>query len=404
MLKRKKTLAAIIAAMVLTGSLVGCGSSGSTASSNSKELKVWSHLTTQEINAMKPIAEKWGKDNGVKVTIVEDKAKTQEDVQAIKAGKGPDIMFGAPHDQLGIYQKAGLLDEVPKDTIKAKDYGSKQIIDAVTISGKQYALPIAQETVALFYNKDKVKNVPKTMEDVIKQGKNVGFKFDINNFYNAYGFIAANGAYVFKNNNGTLDPKDIGLDTKGAVKGYTFLQDLVIKDKLMPADIKGDMAKGDFLNKKIGLYVSGPWDVQAFKDGKVNFGVVPMPTLNGKKIPTFMGVQTAFVSTNTKDKDLAWKLAKYLSDNSAETVLNKGHRIPVLKKDLESKNFKDNKEMAAFAEQLKLATPMPNIPEVQAMWEPAENDLKLLTAGKLTPQECGKKIVEQIKQGIAQQK
>ena len=401
MLKRKKSFAVLCAAMALSLSLAGCGGA---PAEDAKELKVWSHLTTQEIEAMKPIAEKWGQENGVKVTIVEDKATTQEDVQAIKAGKGPDIYFGAPHDQLGIYQKAGLLEEVPKDVINPADYGSEQIIQAVTIDGKQYALPIAQETVALFYNTDMVQSAPQTMEEVVAQGEKVGFKYDINNFYASYGFIAANGAYVFKNNNGTLDPNDIGLDTEGAVKGYTFIQNLVIKDKLMSADIKGDIAKGDFLNKNTGFYISGPWDVQAFKDGGVNFAVAPMPTLDGNKVPTFMGVQTAFVSTNTKDKELAWKLAKYLTENSGEIVLTKGNRVPVLKKDLDSKIFEENKDMAAFAEQLKVATPMPNIPQVTAMWEPAANNLQLLTSGKITPQECGKNIVEQIKQGIAQQK
>lgn len=403
MLKRKKKiLAALLATAVFAGVLAGCGSSKE--GSSDKELKVWSHLTDKEISALQPIADKWGQENGVKVSIINDKSKTQEAVQATKAGKGPDIVFGIAHDQLGIYQKAGLLEEVPKDLVKDDEFTSNQVMKAVTIDGKRYALPIAQETIGLFYNTDKVKKAPKTMEEVVKEGKDVGFEYDINNFYNSYGFIAADGGYVFKDNNGTLDPNDIGLDTPGAIKGYQFIQDLVQKDKLMPADIKGDMAKGAFTDKKIGLYISGPWDVKAFTDAGVNFEVAPMPTLNGKKVPTFMGVQTAFVSSKSQNKELAWKLTKYLLDNSGKVVLEEGNRIPVLKKDVETKEFKDNKYMAAFEKQAEIATPMPNIPEVQAMWEPAGNNLILLTSGKITPQECGKLMDEQIKQGIAQQK
>ena len=44
-------------------------------------------------------------------------------------------------------------------------------MDAVKIDGKQYAVPLGQETVALFYNKDKVKEAPTTMEDVVKLAK-----------------------------------------------------------------------------------------------------------------------------------------------------------------------------------------------------------------------------------------
>lgn len=404
MIKRKRILAGIIAAVVVAGTLVGCGGGDKKSADASKELKVWSGLTEQEIAKIKPMAEKWGEENGYKVTMVKDNSKTQESLQAIKAGKGPDLKFGTPHDQLGIYEKAGLLSEVPSDLINEDEFASKKVLDAVTINGKKYGMPLAQETISLFYNKDKVKEAPKTMEEVVKLGKEVGFKFDINNFYNSYGFIAANGGYVFKDNNGTLDPNNIGLDNAGAIKGYQFIQDLVVKDKLMPADIKGDMAKGDFLNKNSGLYISGPWDVQAFKDGGVNFDVVPMPTLDGKKIPTFMGVQASFVNNKSDNQDAAWKLCKYLTENSGEVMLNTGHRIPVTKQYLDSKEFKDNKLMAAFAEQAKNATPMPNIPEVQAMWEPAGNNLTLLTSGKITPAECGKNMVEQIKQGIAQQK
>ncbi|WP_300347072.1 maltose ABC transporter substrate-binding protein [Clostridium sp.] len=403
--KRTKILATVMATtMLFAGTLVGCGGSGS-SSNGEKELTVWSHLTQPEVDEVNKVAQKWGKENGVKVKVLTDKSDMQAFIQAANSSKGPDIMFGLAHDNLGTFQKAGVLAEVPNGIIKDDEYASHQVLDAVTIGGKRYAVPIAQETTALFYNKDKVKEVPKTMEDLVKVAKSgAGFEYDINNFYNSYGFIAADGGYVYKDNNGTLDPKDIGLATPGAIKGYTFIQDLVQKDKLMKPDITGDIAKGDFLAKKSGFYISGPWDVAAFKDGGVNFGVAPMPTLFGKNVPTFLGVQTAFVSEKSKNKDLAWKLVKYLSENTGDILLQKGNRIPVLKKYIDSKEFKENKYMSAFAEQAKNATPMPNIPAIQAMWGPAGANLQLLTSGKETPQQCAETTVKQIEQGIAQQK
>ena len=263
--KRTKILATVMAAtMLFAGSLVGCGgkSDSGSAGGSGKELTVWSHLTTPEVEELNKIASKWGEENGVKVKVVEDKSEMQAYIQAANSSKGPDIMFGLAHDNLGTFQKAGLLAEVPEGIINDSDYASHQVLDAVTIGGKRYAVPIAQETSALFYNKDKVKEVPKTMEDVVKVAEEgAGFKYDINNFYATYGFIAADGGYVYKDNNGTLDPTDIGLGTPGAIKGYQFVQDLVQKDKLMPADITGDIAKGDFLSKNTGFYISGPWDV-----------------------------------------------------------------------------------------------------------------------------------------------
>ena len=60
--------------------------------------------------------------------------------------------------------------------------------------------------------------------------------------------------------------------------------------------------------------------------------------------------------------------------------------------------------MGAFVEQAKVADPMPNIPEVQAMWKPGETNILLMIQGQQTAKEAADKTVEQIKEGIAQQK
>ena len=325
-------------------------------------------------------------------------------IQAANSSKGPDIMYGLPHDNLGTFEKAGLLAEVPEGVLNEEDYISEQLVDSVTLNGKKYAIPIAQETTALFYNKDLVSEVPKTMEEVVEIGKNKEFIFDVANFYPSYGFIAANGGYVYKNNNGTLDSSDIGLGNEGAIKGYTFLQDLVVKDKLISVDMTGDIASGEFMNNKAAFYISGPWDVKSFKDADLNFGVAPIPTLNGNPVKSFMGVQTAFVSSNSKKQELAWDLTKYLAENTSDILLNTGNRIPVLKSVVEGEEFNKNEYMAQFAEQAKVGEPMPNIPEVQAMWGPAGENIRLLMNNQLSPEECAKLTVDQIKEGISQQK
>lgn len=409
MVKKKKILSLIMTTALLMGTLAGCGGTtkeneGAASSGGDKTITVWSHLNTQEVEALNVVAEKWGKEKGVTVKVIEDKSDMQSYAQAANSAKGPDIMFGLANDNLGTFQKAGLLAEVPSGFIDESKYTSKQVIDAVTIGGKQYGVPLAQETVSLFYNKDKVKEVPKTMEDLVVKAREVGFEFDVNNFYIAYGLISAQGGYVFKNNNGTLDPKDVGLGNEGATKGYQFLQDLVVKEKFMAPDIVGDIAKGDFQAGKTGFYISGPWDVTPFKEAGLNFDVVPMPTLGGKPVTTFLGVQAAFVSEKSANKDLAWDLMKYLTENSNDLLIEKGNRIPATKAGVESDLFKKSANMVAFSEQAKNATPMPNIPEVQAMWTPGADGLKALTSGTMDPKAVADQVVKQIAEGIAQQK
>lgn len=402
MVKRSKLLAILIAGLITTTAFVGCGSNsgdgGATSDSGEKKtLTVWSHFTTNEVQEFEKVAKAWGEENNVEVSVVEDQGEWQTMIQAAQSDNGPDIMLGIPHDNLGTFQKAGVTAEVPSGIVSADKYTSDALVEAVTLDGKIYAVPFAQETTAMFYNKDLVKEVPTTMEDLVEQAKEVGFVYNINDFYFSYAFLSANGGYVYKDNNGTLDPTDIGLGNEGAIKGLQFISDLVNKDNLMAADITGDIAQGEFTSGKAGFYFSGPWDVSAAEEAGLNFGVIPMPTLGGNDTSTFLGVQTGIVNENSKNKDLAWQLMQEFIDKGQDIVYKTGSRIPV------AKDYAiDNEYTKAFVEQAKVATPMPNIVEVQAMWTPANNNLKLLTSGQTDAETTAKNIVDQVEEGIKQ--
>ena len=404
--KRGKFFAGLMATVIVAGTLAGCGSSDKAASKggDQKTITVWTRLTDPEIEEVNKLAEQWGKDKGCKVKVVKDDGDFQAFLQAANSSKGPDMVFGMPHDNLGTFQTAGLLAEVPKDFANKDDYANKTVWDAVSYDGKAYAVPIAMETYALYYNKSKVKEAPKTMDDLITQAKaydKTGFQFDINNFYYAGAFVQAYGGYVFGGKEGSLDPNDIGLDNAGAIKGFTFLQDLVQKDKFMPADMTGDIAKASFTSQQSIFYLSGPWDIAPSKEAGVDFGIAPIPQINGKGVPSFLGVQAAFVSAKSKNQDETWDLMKYLVKNSGQVLLDKGNRIPVLKSELENDNIKNNEYLQGFIEQTKYAVPMPNIKQMQAVWGPMGN-LSRLYQGE-NPSTVAKEIVEGIKQGIATQ-
>ncbi|MBZ4665957.1 maltose ABC transporter substrate-binding protein [Mahella sp.] len=412
----KRFLVALLA-VVLAVSLVACGGSNQSQQGNegsqeggqetqptekqSVEITVWSHLTDQEIEEVQKVADKWSAETGNKAKILADTSDFQAFATAANSGKGPDIMFGLPHDNLGTFYKAGLLDPIPDDLINDSDYVPLSI-QAVSFDGKKYAVPLAMESYALFYNTDMIKDPPKTWDEFINAAQQYGFMYDINNFYYSYAFVSGYGGYVFKNNNGAYDINDIGLNNDGAKKGFATISDLVNKYKFMPADIKGDIAKGNFQNKKIGMYISGPWDVPSFEDAGVNFAVTSLPKLeNGNDMKPFVGVQAAFVNANSKNKDVAWDLMKYLIKNTPIPLFEIGNRIPVVNSVLNSDEVQSNEIMKGFADSASKGEPMPNIPEVQAMWTPANNNLTLLTSGKLAPDKVADQIVAQMKEGIA---
>ena len=400
--KKVKVLASAMTALLISTALVGCKSSSSSSSETAKKepknIIVWSHLLDNEVKALDAVAQEWAKKTGNTVKVQLDKSDFQAYLQAANSSKGPDIMYGIAHDNLGTFQKAKLLAEVPKNVIDNSKYVDTSI-KAVSYDGKLYGVPISIETYALFYNTDKVTTVPTTVDDLIAQAQKVGLQYDINNFYFSYAFLAANGGYVFKDKgNGALDPADIGLGNEGATKGYQTLQDLVQKYKFMTADIKGDKASAAFKEGKTGFYISGPWDVAGFTTAGTKFAVAPLPGM-----PSFVGVQAGFVNAKSKNQTEAWDLMKYLQEHNAP-VIKTGNRIPALSATLETAEYKDNKITSAFVQQVKNGQPMPNIAEMSTVWTPAANNLSLLTYNKATAAATAKAVVDQIKQGIAAMK
>lgn len=406
-MKRFNKIIGIVLSIHIVGSMLllgGCISKGEEQTDNGNKITVCLNVNQEEGQELKSIIDKYADENSVEVnTIISDNAAgaIDEYLGAAQAKNAPDIEFGLSHEYMEKLIKLNLAEEADSSIVNFDDYISKDLVDSVTIDGKIYGYPISQECPALYYNKEKVKNLPSSMEDIVKKCDENKFQYDINNFYLSYGFLSADGGYAFKNNDGSFDRNDMGLDNDGAVKGYDFIQSLCQKYDMIPPEINDNNAELGFYDGENAYYLGEAKKLPMMKENKdLKFGVMSIPSLNGNTVKPLKGVKIALVSPRSKKKEEAYKLLKYLIENSKEALMSKGCRLPVFKDALNTEAFKNDEYLNGFFEQSKNSEIMPNIIVTETIWQPAASNLNLLVTGQVSPEECGKGMIKGVKENI----
>lgn len=397
-MNKKRLVGTILAAIFTFSQLISCGSSKVEVDSDT--IVVWANMRNVEIIELQKLADSWTAENNPKVIIFESEGTGKSFVDIPEKGR-PDIFFGGLAEDTHLLSKASAVDTVPQDLIKEEEYISSDLIQATTFEGKQYGVPVTQETVALYYNKDKVNKAPDTMEELIEIAKDKGFSFELSNYYFSYGFVAAFGGYLFKNNDGVFDYKNLGVNNEGAIKGYKFMQDLVVKDSLFLGGATDIMASSQFSTDKTAFYIGEAGRVRTFKEAGVNFDVAPIPTVNGQDVTPLKFVKMACVSSNSDKKEDSWDLIKYLSKGTDEVFMKSGPYPPIYKTSLESETFKNDEYIKGLYKQSLISMPLPNVLEAKAFDIVINAFLSELVLGKITPEECGefteKALTEDIK-------
>ena len=180
---REITVGLLSAILIIAMVFSGCRKSGAS------KVVVWTNLEN-EVATLKKYGDMWSKETGNKVDVIHETADLQQFAQAVRGADGPDALFGIANDQLANYVSAGMAQEVPDDVYKNEDYVDAAV-QACYSNGKRYAVPIAVETNALFYNTQKIKKAPQTWDELIDLAKaKGGIKFDATSIYYDLAFYA----------------------------------------------------------------------------------------------------------------------------------------------------------------------------------------------------------------------
>lgn len=357
------------------------------------ELLIW----ISDNRGYRPLLElgrKFEQDLGVSV-----KVETQEDItnkfqSAAQGGKGPDIFFWA-NDRIGEWADAGLLKPLKiREDFKAAFL--PMAWDAVTHRNRLWGYPLALECVSLIYNKKLVTESPPDQLSefpafnrklqAARPGA-IAIMWDYTSPYFSFPFLASAGAYVFKRSKGGYNVNDVGVANAGAVKGLQAIIQL-INEGVLPKGSTQSVMEEKMSSGVLAAMVNGPWVWSDLRKSGIDFGLAPLPGLEGKPGRPFVGVLTALINRSSPNDDFAIEfLEKYVCTANGLKAIDADSPlgIPALKA-LADQMSDRNPLIKVTYENALNGIVMPNIPQMGKFWSSMKAALEVATSGRASPE------------------
>lgn len=318
------------------------------------------------------LAEQFNKGKDFKVEVA---ATSMFDLLAAlptQKGNIADI-FMIPNDRIG--------ELADQHLIAPTNFTVNGYTDAATIASiynaQTYMLPMSTDTTLFLYNKDMLKEAPKTLKEIPPSEWAAKFT----DFYFTGGLFMSNGGYIFKDNN----PQDIGLNTAGSIKAGLAAQSLydsgVNHWTLMQDDtVANDIMMKYFTEGKLKAIINGPWTIADIEKAGINVGAAPIPSWDGSHpYKALTGTKGMAVNGYSDNKEGARAFIEFLAtpENANKWYADTREVSPSL-----SVNYKEGSLHKAIFDATNIGQPMPNIPEFMKVWGPMKTALAQIAQGQ----------------------
>jgi len=318
----KKKLNLLFSLMLISAFvLAACGGGGGGAATTKGEVTFWHAYGTGSVEetVLTKILEQAKTDlpnitiNVLQVPFNDIYNKYRTDVAA---GGGPD-MFVAPNDSLGDDARAGLLADITTLAQGKLDSYSKASVEGISVGDKLYGIPESLKAVEFWYNKDMIKEAPKTTDELkaLMEGGTPGvIAF---NCYHYWGFYSAFGGKVFDDKFAFVTDQGTGM-----VDAMTYLNDLyqISKTNGWPKSDSDGLAP--FSEGKMAFITNGNWAMGDYRKALGDkLGVAPLPAGPGGVATPLLGVDGYYLNPNSKNQAAALEVALYLTGKAAETTM-----------------------------------------------------------------------------------
>jgi len=287
-----------IVASVLALGLAACGSDASGGGSGGTTISIWEGWTGAEAKAFAHLVSVYQKQNpGTKVSslYVNNDDTLQKVLTAVRGGSPPDIayLYGSWAPNVAqIPQVVNLTKVVQRPGVNWNDFWVGER-DVATVNGKVIGIPALVDNLAVVYNKTLFAQAhlappsagwtwqqfvadAKALTDPAK--KQFGTAYVTpgteDTVWHWEALLWEAGGQILKPGN-----KQAAFDSPAGLQALNTLRTMAVSDHSMYLDPTDSAYANLFNSGKIGMLVTGPWDLSAFP--AVHYGVQIMPSYPG---------------------------------------------------------------------------------------------------------------------------
>ena len=356
------------------------------------QLLVWIN-PDKGYNGLQKVGNHYAADTGVQVVVQHPDDAPSKFQAAAGAGKGPDIICW-PHDRAGEWAKSGLIVPVkPRQSLHDRIEDSAW--EAFRYQGRTWGYPLSIEAIGLIWNKAMLKAAPTTWDQVVAIDRDLATRgkkailWDYNKTFFTWPLLAGAGGTIFaRKADGSLDTGEVGVNSPGAVQAATMLQNLV-RTGVLPKGAGYSEMEGAFNRGEIAMMISGPWSWQNVRASHIDFGVAPLPAVDGHEPKPFVGVLGCMIAAPSRNKDLARDfLENYMLTLDGLRTINADVPLGTPADKAYFAELRSDPHIAATMDNARRGEPVPNIPEVGKFWTAMDAALEAITNMRQSPQDA----------------
>jgi multiple sugar transport system substrate-binding protein len=294
---RKQWLGAAMASVLVAFGLAACGS-GSAGTSASSGLTLWQGYTGAEATAFKHLVSEWNASHPteqVTSQFVNNDNSLPKLLTAVKGGSQPDIAYVYGSWAPNVAQMPQVVDLtklVQQPSVNWQDFWVGER-DVATVNGKVIGFPALVDNLAVVYNKSlfaaahlPVPGPDWTWTQFVTDAQKLTIPAK-KQFGTAYVTPGSEDtvwhweALLWEAGGALLNPAGTkaAFDSAAGLSSLETLRTMAVTDKSMYLDQTDSEYANLFNSGKLGMLVTGPWDLSAFPS--VKYGVQVMPSFPG---------------------------------------------------------------------------------------------------------------------------